>query len=84
GRVIATAAMIVEIKFIHNCGKVGHIEDVVVDPAYRGKKLGLKLISALVDTAREAGCYKTILDCSEDNAPFYEKCGLTRKGVQMV
>lgn len=34
--------------------------------------------------AQELGCYKVILDCSEDNVPFYEKCGLTRKEVQMV
>ncbi|GIL71506.1 hypothetical protein Vretifemale_2056 [Volvox reticuliferus] len=84
GRIIATAAMIIELKFIHSCSKVGHIEDVVVDPAYRGKKLGLKLIQALIESAREAGCYKVILDCSEANSPFYEKCGLTRKEVQMV
>ena len=25
-----------------------------------------------------------ILDCSEDNVPFYNKCGLTKKEVQMV
>ena len=30
------------------------------------------------------GCYKVILDCAEANVPFYEKCGLTRKEVQMV
>ena len=34
--------------------------------------------------AEEAGCYKVILDCSEDNVAFYTKCGLTRKEVQMV
>ena len=34
--------------------------------------------------AKEAGCYKVILDCAEANAAFYEKCGLTRKEVQMV
>ena len=33
---------------------------------------------------QEAGCYKVILDCSEENVPFYEKCGLTKKEVQMV
>lgn len=37
-----------------------------------------------VRPAQELGCYKVILDCSEDNVPFYEKCGLTRKEVQMV
>ncbi|PNH12865.1 Glucosamine 6-phosphate N-acetyltransferase [Tetrabaena socialis] len=84
GRVVATASMVVELKFIHACGKVGHIEDVVVDPAHRGKNLGLVLVGALVDAAREMGCYKVILDCAEANVAFYEKCGLTRKEVQMV
>ncbi|KXZ44003.1 hypothetical protein GPECTOR_75g727 [Gonium pectorale] len=84
GRIIATAAMVIELKFIRGCGKVGHIEDVVVDPEYRGKRLGAMLIDALVDAAREAGCYKVILDCAEANVGFYTKCGLTRKEVQMV
>ena len=34
--------------------------------------------------AKEAGCYKAILDCGEERVPFYEKCGLARKEVQMV
>ena len=33
---------------------------------------------------QEAGCYKVILDCSEENVPFYEKCGLIKKEVQCV
>ncbi|EFN58379.1 hypothetical protein CHLNCDRAFT_56820 [Chlorella variabilis] len=73
-QIIATATLVVELKFIRGCGKCGHIEDVVVDSTYRGLRLGL----------RELGCYKVILDCSEDNAPFYEKCGLIKKEVQMV
>lgn len=42
------------------------------------------MIEALVALSRQYGCYKVILDCSEENAAFYEKCGLSRKGVQMV
>jgi len=42
------------------------------------------LIEAAADAAKAAGCYKVILDCSESNVAFYEKCGLTRKEVQMV
>lgn len=42
------------------------------------------MIASLVDVAEEEGCYKVILDCSEANAAFYEKCGMTRKEVQMV
>jgi len=63
---------------------VGHIEDVVVDAAARGQNLGKRLIEALVAVCRDKGCYKVILDCAEKNVAFYEKCGLTRKEVQMV
>lgn len=43
-----------------------------------------RLIDELVRVARQQGCYKVILDCAEHNIPFYEKCGLSRKEVQMV
>ena len=43
-----------------------------------------RIIEALKSAAQEAGCYKVILDCAGSNAPFYEKCGLIRKEVQMV
>lgn len=56
----------------------------MVDSSYRGLRLGLRVIESLIETAKESGCYKVILDCSEDNVPFYEKCGLTKKEVQMV
>jgi hypothetical protein len=42
------------------------------------------VVSDLLEFSKAAGCYKTILDCSEDNVPFYEKCGLKKKEVQMV
>ena len=148
GSIIATASLFMELKFIRGCAKCGHIEDVVVDSSYRGLRLGLRVIEALMAAAQvrrgrgagaqrsgwqgvgwlrvgaalaaaaaaregwthcrrlalaaslhmmmhagrrcalpppqEAGCYKVILDCSEANVPFYEKCGLERKEVQMV
>ena len=43
-----------------------------------------RVIDALVAHAKQAGCYKVILDCGEANVAFYEKCGLERKEVQMV
>eukprot|EP01023_Acetabularia_acetabulum_P050349 TRINITY_DN5441_c0_g1_i1.p2 TRINITY_DN5441_c0_g1~~TRINITY_DN5441_c0_g1_i1.p2 ORF type:complete len:160 (-),score=33.44 TRINITY_DN5441_c0_g1_i1:166-645(-) len=83
-RIAGTAALIVERKFIHKCGMVGHIEDVVVLSDYRGKKLGQKLVLSLADSSQKLGCYKVILDCGEDNVKFYEKCGFEKKEVQMV
>lgn len=83
-KIIATATLLIELKFIRNCGKCGHIEDVVVDSTYRGLRLGLRVVEAVMEAAKEAGCYKVILDCSENNATFYEKCGLTKKEIQMA
>ena len=57
---------------------------MVVDTSYRGQRLGLRVIEALIDAAKEAGCYKVILDCTEENSTFYAKCGLTKKEIQMV
>jgi glucosamine-phosphate N-acetyltransferase len=82
--VIAAATLVIELKFIRGGAKCGHIEDVVVDGAYRGLHLGQRVVEALMTAAEESGCYKVILDCSEKNVPFYGKCGLTRKEVQMV
>ncbi|KAL0220957.1 hypothetical protein RCL1_000811 [Eukaryota sp. TZLM3-RCL] len=83
GKVVAAATLLVEQKFIHQCGKVGHIEDVVVASNYRRQNLGRSLVERLSQIAEQEGCYKTILDCADHNVLFYEKCGLEVKGVEM-
>jgi glucosamine-phosphate N-acetyltransferase len=83
GKVVAVGSVVVERKFIHECGLVGHIEDIAVANTEQGKKLGLRLIHALTDIAKSQGAYKVILDCSEHNVLFYEKCGYSRSGAQM-
>ena len=74
-KVVGTATLLLEFKFIHNGGIVGHIEDVVVDKNYQGQKIGEKIIRYLLEVAKTKGCYKTILDCVDDVKPFYEKLG---------
>ncbi|KAL2345230.1 hypothetical protein Fmac_006515 [Flemingia macrophylla] len=84
GRIVATGSVFIEKKFLRNCGKVGHIEDVVVDSTVQGKQLGKRIVNFLTEHARSVGCYKVILDCSVDNKAFYEKCGFQQKSVQMA
>lgn len=84
GKVVATGSVFMEKKFLRNCGKAGHIEDVVVDSSVRGMHLGKKIVEFLTEHARSMGCYKVILDCSDENRPFYEKCGYKQKAVQMA
>lgn len=84
GKIVASASLIVEQKFIRQGAMAGHIEDVVTDKSVRGKGLGKVIIDALLELGERLGCYKILLDCSDDNVPFYERCGLQVKERQMV
>lgn len=83
GNIIGCGTLIIEPKFIHNCGFVGHIEDVVVDKKYRGNKNGHRLINTLTSIAKDHNCYKVILNCKDSLVGFYEKCGYKDNGAFM-
>ena len=40
GKVVGSTTLLIEPKFIHNGGLVGHIEDVVVNKEFQGQKIG--------------------------------------------
>ncbi|RPA88035.1 acyl-CoA N-acyltransferase [Ascobolus immersus RN42] len=84
GKVVGCGTLVVERKFLRNLGLVGHIEDIAVDSNQRKKNLGKIIIETLDFLAKNAGCYKSILDCSEHNVGFYEKCGHKVAGTQMA
>jgi len=75
GKIVGSTTLLIETKFIHGGGLVGHIEDVVVDKNFQGQKIGEKIMKYLLEFAKNRGCYKTILDCTDDVKPFYEKLG---------
>lgn len=75
GKLVGTATLIVEYKFIHSCADRGRVEDVVVDESCRGKALGKLLVESCTALSKKLGCYKTSLECSVKNSPFYGKMG---------
>jgi glucosamine-phosphate N-acetyltransferase len=81
GDVIGFAVLLVESKV--RGGKMGHIEDVVSHPDFRGLGVGRFLISELTDIASRLGCYKVALHCQQHNVEFYEKCGFDSNGSSM-
>ena len=83
-KIVSCATLFVEPKFIHDCGLVGHVEDVVVDKCMRGQNMGKRIINFLTSEAERLGCYKILLDCSDKNVGFYEKCDYLRKGAYMA
>ena len=82
GKIVGSTTLLIEQKFIHEGGFVGHIEDVVVNKEFEGRGIGMKLVLSLLDIAKEKKCYKTILNCEDKLIPFYEKIGsvISKKG----
>jgi glucosamine-phosphate N-acetyltransferase len=82
-QVMGTTTLLVEKKFIHRGGLVGHIEDVAVRKGYEGRGVGGSLVVAAVQRAKELGCYKCILDCKPELVGFYEGLGFVKHDVGM-
>jgi len=78
GKIVGATTLLIESKFIHDGGLVGHIEDVVVDKEYQGQKIAKKIMIYLIEIAKNRGCYKTILNCTDDVKLFYEKLGFNQ------
>jgi len=75
GQVVGAATLVVELKFIHQCGSVGRVEDVVVSTDYRGRQLGKVLVAASTLLAKQQGCYKATLNCTDKMRDFYRGLG---------
>ncbi len=62
----------------------GHVEDVIIDPAYRGKGLAVALLEEVLQVAREQKLSRVELNALNDNYParrLYEKLGFTTDSV---
>lgn len=66
--------------------KTLYIDDLCVDETRRGEHVGTALYEAVLDFARESGCYNVTLNvwsCNEPAMRFYEKCGLKPQKIGM-
>ncbi len=67
-------------------GEYCQLEELVVDPEARGKKVGALLMEATIANARSRGCAEIglyLLASTEHNRQFYEKYGFTVVGSEM-
>lgn len=79
---VGSGTIIIEPKIIHGGKSVGHIEDVVVHPQYRGKGIAQSILNMLVEYSKES-CYKVILNCNPNMEQFYKRVGFDKKCIQM-
>ena len=66
--------------------KTLYIDDLCVDENIRGKHIGSSLYNAVLDFARENGCYNVTLNvwsCNQSAMKFYEKMGLVPQKIGM-
>lgn len=77
-RIVGTATLVVEWKFIHEAGCRGRTEDVVVDQTVRGQHFGMILSQHIVALARHIGVYKLSLECKDELISFYEQFGFKK------
>lgn len=71
---------------IRYAGEYAQLEELIVDPAARGKNVGGLLVEASVERARTRGCAEFglyLLESTERNRPFYEKYGFEAVGSEM-
>ena len=63
-----------------------YIDDLCVDEKMRGMHVGKSLYDAVLEFAKERGCYNVTLNvwsCNESAMKFYENCGLKPQKVGM-
>ena len=66
--------------------KTLYIDDLCVEETRRGEHIGKTLYNAVLDFAREHGCYNVTLNvwsCNESAMKFYRSCGLHEQKVGM-
>src|SRR5688500_6262165 len=81
--IVGSITAIIEQKFIHNGGKICHIEDVVTRKGCEKLGIGSILVEKVLEFATLEKCYKVILNCSEYNSKFYEKLGFYKHDIGM-
>lgn len=83
GQVVGSITLLLEKKFIHGGGLVGHIEDVAVRQGFEGNGIGSELVKKAIEEAKKQGCYKVVLDCDENLVAFYYQQGFIKSGAFM-
>ena len=74
-QIVGCITLLIEQKFIHDGGLVGHIEDVTTRKGFEGKGIGKALVNHALLEAKRLGCYKVLLNCKDTLTPFYNKSG---------
>ena len=68
------------------CGEYCQLEELIVEPAARGRNAGGLLVRYTVEHARQRGCAEYglyLVERTEHNRPFYARYGMVAVGTEM-
>jgi len=83
-KVIGNGMIFLEKKFARGCGTAGHVEDIIVDPAFKNQGWEVKIMDALAKIGDVEGVYKMVLDCPDSDCAFYESVGYKKYELHMA
>jgi len=83
GNLVAVGTLLVEDKMTYGGCKMGHIENIFVDPNYRRMGFGEKIVNELLISAEKKKCYRVDLNCNSELESFYKKMNLKQKHICM-
>lgn len=80
-RVVGFASLQI-LTSLRTAGRFGHLDELVVDEAFRGRGIGGRLLEALTSAARSRGCIRIEFNSGlqrTDTHRFYESRGFERR-----
>ncbi len=85
GRLLGMASVSYNVALRYD-GEYCQLEELIVSPAARGRRLGAQLVEQTLADARRRGCAEYglyLVATTEHNRPFYEKLGFRAVGTEM-
>ena len=65
-------------------GRTAYIGNLYTDPAFRGRGIATRLLSLLLQEAKERQCERLLLNTTEAGRPLYEKFGFESSPTAMA
>ena len=68
-------------------GPAGALYDIIVDPDFRGRGLGRRLLDAILEDLRSRGTPRVVLSTATENVPaqrLFERAGFRRTMIEMT
>jgi predicted N-acetyltransferase YhbS len=78
GEIVGTMILLIAPNLAHRASPWALVENLTVDPKQRRQQLGRQLIEHAINRAKEAGCYKIILNSNKKRRgahKFYRSLG---------